>query len=515
MRNRLLASVVLLFVFAMAGRAQTTAGIGSVLAVESTAKRITANNATLKLYAEQLVELQAAWQKKIQALNDEYAALIKERDALIGDMKVGAKCSQCGEYKSSFEKRGVNFEKHLGDVKGYAVPATTAELETTRAKYKELLAYKKVQIQTLTQGGDKNTVAKQKEIDTLKALNQTLCTEITTHSQTYAKRIEAEVKAKHDGWIDDLMNYASAILIIDDKTTIGKARVVAIGAAFEKKSAEIREMVKTQVAEKQKTAEEKIAVNTVKIKALDASAKEYLDPLNEKLSSLKQELADANSKLLKLGLKDTARLALNAEIKKLTTDIAVTGGNIKSYNTSYNANVLTLTTENKVLKDQNWQLTVNLPKIQAAEIAKVKPGYDQQKVAANAMAAMSAAQLAPARLAFNTKGNAYKILNDTYEGYAIAESNRMLIAAQGVGCSVFNDARTFATLNWNKVYPCVSGITTMAKPYSSNVFGTYCPSSSSPNYLSNYKSFLRGLTGDDLAAVKGNSNATWFEKVSQ
>ncbi|WP_448697574.1 hypothetical protein ACFGVR_12775 [Mucilaginibacter sp. AW1-3] len=515
MNKPVFAFVCFVFLFATAARSQTTAGIGSVVAVESAAKRITANNATLKLYADELVELQAAWQKKIQALNDEYAALIKERDALIGDMKIGAKCSQCGEYKSSFEKRGVNFEKHLGEVKGYAVPATTTELETTRAKYRDLLAYKKVQIQTLTQGGDKSVVAKQKEIDALKTQNQTLCTEITTHSQTYAKSVEAEVKAKHDTWIDDLMNYASAILIADDKITIGKARVVAIDAAFAKKSEEIKELVKTQVAEKQKAAEGKITINIEKLKNLDIAAKEYLEPLSQKLNGLKQDLADANSKLVKLGLKDTARISLATDVKRLIAEIGVTSGTIKSYTTSYNANVLSLNTENKVLKDQNWQLTVNLAKMQAAEIAKVKPGYDQQKITANALAATATTQLASARLAFTAKGTAYKTLNNTYESYSIAESNRMFIAAQGVGCSVFNDARTFATLNWNKIYPCVSGVTTMAKPYNSNVFGTYCASASSPNYLANYKSFLRGLAGDDLAAVKGNSNATWFEKVSQ
>src|SRR5689334_19843867 len=90
-----------------------TAGIGEVNAVESKAQLIEKNKNTIAQYTAELGPLQDSLNNKIQRLKDELAALIKERDNIIADMKVGAKCSQCGKYKSQFEKEGKSFEQHL------------------------------------------------------------------------------------------------------------------------------------------------------------------------------------------------------------------------------------------------------------------------------------------------------------------------------------------------------------------------------------------------------------------
>ncbi|MBG7612153.1 hypothetical protein IU405_07820, partial [Polaribacter sp. BAL334] len=107
-----------------------TIGIGDVTSIESKALTYESYKAKITQYKDELISLEAQWRNKIQKLKEELALLYKERDNLIADMKVGARCSQCGGWKSDFEKKGESFEKHLGEVKGYAIPATTEELET-------------------------------------------------------------------------------------------------------------------------------------------------------------------------------------------------------------------------------------------------------------------------------------------------------------------------------------------------------------------------------------------------
>ncbi|WP_231749434.1 hypothetical protein, partial [Polaribacter sp. BAL334] len=69
--------------------------------------------------------------------------------------------------------------------------------------------------------------------------------------------------------------------------------------------------------------------------------------------------------------------------------------------------------------------------------------------------------------------------------------------------------------NWNKVFPCVNTLTTMAKPYSYSVFNSYCPGKSTASYMAAYKNFLISLDEVDKEAVKGNSNVFWFEQLTK
>ena len=154
-----------------------TAGIGEVVAIEYKAKRIEDNNASIRRYKAEIADGETLWHAKIEKLQGELAALYKEQTDLINDMKVGAKCSLCGKYKSQFEKEGVDFQKHLGEVKGYAVPATTEELEATRKRFTEKIAYKKVQIKN-AEAGDAAVSTKQNKITDLAKENSSLCTEI-------------------------------------------------------------------------------------------------------------------------------------------------------------------------------------------------------------------------------------------------------------------------------------------------------------------------------------------------
>jgi len=133
-------------------------------------------------------------------------------------MKVGARCSECGTWKSEFEKKGIDFQKHLGDVKGFAVPANTSELETVRKSYSEKIAIKRVQIKNIEKGGD--VQKKMMEIAKLEENNLKLCEEIRKHSSHYEQLVLNDAKARHKVWTDDLLSTAVNFLISSDKISI-------------------------------------------------------------------------------------------------------------------------------------------------------------------------------------------------------------------------------------------------------------------------------------------------------
>lgn len=491
-----------------------TAGISEVLSVESKSSRIESNKTTIAQYKNDLIELEAAWRNKLQKLKDELAALYKDRDNLIADMKIGAKCSQCGKYKSVFEKEGKNFEQHLGEVKGFAVPATTAELEATRKAFSDKIAYKKVQIQNLEKG-DNVVIKKQNDINNLEKANETLCKEITAHSKSYETKVFSEAKAKHDNWISDLMGYATNILIADDKITIYKARSLHYQNQFQEEIEKIKTRIKKENSDEQKSRTGRIVINAEQIKALQTEQGNYIAPVKIKLKELKQQKEQADADLNYRPITDSIKAILTANQKQLIEEISSTEKNIRNYNASVQSKISSIEKEINKLKDEIFQLNANLPRQQAQEIAKRKILYDERIAESNKLAATATTELANARKAYSEKASYWKKENDRYVNQVISESDRMVVAGKKISCAVWNEARFKVIGNWNQVFPCVNALTTMAKPYGTNVFNAYCPGKSSSTYMASYKSFLLGLSNEDKEAVKGNSNANWFELITQ
>lgn len=491
-----------------------TIGIGEVTSIESKSLTFESNKTKIAQYKEELISLEALWIDKIQKLKDELSALYKERDNLIADMKVGARCSQCGGWKSDFEKRGESFEKHLGEVKGYAIPATTEELETTRKMFTEKIALKKVQIQNLEKG-DNAVIKKRNDISNLESANENICKEIATHSKNYETKVFSEAKSKHDNWVNDLMSYATNILIADDKITIYKARIIRHEQEFQKESETIKERVKKENLETQNEKNAKIATNLQQIKEIEIEQTNYLFPIEANLNKLKMQKNEAEKELMQLNIPDITKAELTVSLNQIVVQISTLEKNILDYNTNVKSKITSLENECKKLKDEVFQLSVNLSKQQEAEIAKIKPIYDQKKLEANQSVTKSTNELSNARKLYSEKAELYKKQNQLYVDQVVSESNRMLIAGQKISCPIWNEVRFQVMGNWNKVFPCVNSLTTMAKPYSYNVFNSYCPDKSSASYMAAYKNFLISLDEDDKEAVKGNSNVFWFEQITK
>lgn len=490
----------------------SSAGISEVTAVEGKKARINTLRETIEKYKEELMLLEQGYKEKLQKLKDELAALYKERDDKILDLKAGFFCSECKRSKTELEKQGINFQKHLGDVKGTPIPASTEQLEAVREEYKTKIAYKKVQIQNFEKG-DPQVLKKKNDIAKAEAEISKLCQEITAHSKDYEKKIEAEAKSKHTAWVSDLMRYASNLLIQQDKTTIQKAKITAYQKEFEIKSAELRAEIKKQTEQQQEKKKNKVWSNGQELQRLAVVYKEYINPLEAKLAEIKTKIRSVEAELRKPSLSPDERKSLTAERDQLNEQAVSITNNIRDYKTSHNLKVTAIQNENMKLEAEIWELTTNLSKTQNEAVAKLKIDFDKKIANANQAITNATLALGQAKQAYQEKEDSYNENNNDYYKVVGDESNRMLIAGQSVSCPVSNQARTIVGTSWNQMLPCVSMATTLAKPYSTDVFGSYCPKPSSSSYLSDYKNFLINLTDEERKSIRENSNVNWFDSL--
>lgn len=491
-----------------------TAGVSNVLSIEAKASGYESNKISITQAKSDLIEIESLWRSKIKKLKDELAALYKERDDLIADMKVGARCSQCKGWKSEFEKKGINFQQHLGEVKGYAIPATTTELEAARQQFGERIAYKKVQIQILEKG-DNATLKKQAEIANLENANNTICKDITALSKNHETTVFEEAKSKHTSWISYLMAYVINTLIADDKITIYKARIINYQAKLQEEIVTTKERVKNENTGECNVKNNNILRGLLQIKTMQQAQFIDLEALTAKLSGLKQAKFQVDDAINKPATSDSLKAALMFEQKQLASEIITLQKSVQDYKTATELKITALEKNNKMFRDEIFQLKSNLLKQQNEAIAKLKTIYDKKIVELNHLVNNATTELANAKKAYAEKVDYYKKLNDIYVNMVISESSRIVIASQKITCPVWNEVRFKVIGNWSQTFSCVNALNTLAKPYSTNIFNAYCAGKSAANYMATYKNFLLGLSAIDKEAVKSNSNAAWFDLITQ
>ncbi|HEX8575303.1 MAG TPA: hypothetical protein VF677_03335, partial [Flavobacterium sp.] len=303
--------------------------------------------------------------------------------------------------------------------------------------------------------------------------------------------------------------------IADDKITIYKARIIQYEQDFQKESELIKEKVKKENLEAQNQKNVQITDNQQKIKEIQIKQANYIAPLEIKLNTLKEQKDNIEKELLSLAIADSTKVTLTASLNQLIAQITSLGKNILDHSTNAKNRITSLENENNKLKDEVYQLSINLSKQQAQEIAKIKPIYDKKKVVASQSVTTSTAELFNARKLYAEKADFYKKQNQLYVDEVISESNRMINAGQKVSCPIWNEARFKVMGNWNQVFPCINTLTTMTKPYNTSVFNSYCLGKSATSYMALYKSFLVSLSEEDKEAVKKNGNVSWFELITQ
>lgn len=481
---------------------KATAGIWEVTRIEAKAKKIVESKEALEKLKGEIA--------KPSKLNQELANLYKERDDLLRDLKGGFYCSKCGKAKSEFEKAGEDFEKHLGEVKGVAVPASTARLEEVRESYKSKIAYKKVQIQNYEKQYSALLDKKNADIARLESEISHLCEEITALSKTYERKVADEINGMHKGWVRDLMDHASRILIPEDQIVIYQARIAAYRKEFEIQSLEVREEVKRQNEQEQEAKNSKIAQNQQEMQALEERYKEAVAPLETKLSEITRQIDHVNAELRKADLTDAARTSLTEERSRLIEQAAAVEKSIAENKDVYEAKDALLRSDIRRLQAELAELVAGLFRRQEAEVAKLSAALQQKTNDSNEVIESARAALGSANTAYRERVEYYTGINSKYHDVVSTESDRMMLAGKEIDCPIWNGARGEVARNWHDIVMCVNTIPAMAKPSSTHVFGSYCPSVASSDNLTIYINFLSGLNDADKQAVKSNSNVGWF-----
>ncbi|MBG7610641.1 hypothetical protein IU405_00075, partial [Polaribacter sp. BAL334] len=152
----------------------------------------------------------------------------------------------------------------------------------------------------------------------------------------------------------------------------------------------------------------------------------YLSPLESNLNELKTQKNETEKEQIRLNIPDSTKVALTASLNQLILQITSIEKNILDYNTNVKSKITSLENESKKLKDEVFQLSINLSKQQATEIAKIKPIYDQKKLDANQSVTKSIAELANSRKLYSEKAEFYKKQNQVYVDQVVSESNRMV-----------------------------------------------------------------------------------------
>ncbi|QSW88418.1 hypothetical protein J0383_19455 [Flavobacterium endoglycinae] len=479
-----------------------TVGVGEVSAIESKAGSIEAARLRILQIESELPQLEKLWQDKLQKLRSEIEQIYKDRDNLIADMKAGARCSKCNEWKSEFEKKGQSFEKHLGEVKGYAIPATTSELETARKGFSEKIAILKVQLKNLEKG-DNTILKKNEQIQKLKDDNDRLCQEITLHSKNYEMILLNDSKAKHKMWSDELMASAVKTLISDDKITICKAKIPQIEKEFQNLSEEIREKLKNDNEKLQQSKNNSISSNEQKINNIQTVHQSSILQLQEQLQKLEALKNDLQ--------KELSSDSIAARLEMTGKQLVVIRDSITELEKQTKDSIALLQAENKKLNAEIWSLKTDLPNEQQKALLPLKEKRDAKKKETELLHAAAISELAENKKSFAEKTAQCQKNNDVYTTEISMECTRMYAAGQKVGCSVYNSIKGTVVSNWNETASCVKAVASLAKPYSTNVFNAYCKGQDSSGYMSGYKSFLASLSSEDKLAVKEASNADWFE----
>jgi hypothetical protein len=493
---------------------ETTSGIGDVIEIERLAATKKALDDAVTAKKKELADAKAALDAKAAKLKAEIAQLQKERDDLIKDLKGGFYCTKCGRTKSYFENRGESFEKHLVDVQARAEPAPTSTLEQKRDEYSQKIAYKRVQLKNL-ETNDKDVPAKKKQLEEAEKKVKDLCDLITKRSQAYGKTLEGETKSKHQTWLKELLSYASDIYIAEDRVFIYQGRKAAELKDFEKRSAQARIDAENANKAQRDQRESRIAVINGQIPEMEEGLRGRLAPLEAQKAAATKRIVEIDALLRAVTMKADERAALVAERSALAAQNAQTTRTINAQNAAHNKTVQSLRSEEMRLRGEISRLMSNVTLEQNAAVAKLRPAHLARLAAIDKLIAAANVDLTNARNTYKTKETFYSGENTKFLDLVSTESNRIVVAGRATTCPVANEARQFVASNWNKLLPCVSGATTRAKPYGTNVFGSYCPAEVSASALGKYKSFLRSLSPEDVAIIKGNSNVDWFDDVTK
>lgn len=471
-----------------------TIGVSEVIAVENKVSLYESNVDKINKLRNEIPEMEKQWKENIAKLSAEIAALNLERDNLIADMKVGARCSQCGGWKSDFEKKGENFEKHLGDVKGYAIPATTGEIETTRKSYSEKIAIKKVHLQNLEKG-DKSILKQYDQIDKLIKDNEKLCDEITKHSKSYEQKLFDDAKSKHDFWLEDVLSSGSKAFVESSNKKLLKAKKNWLEQEFVEKNIVELKKIKDENQQNQDNKKQQIAENEIQISNLKAEQIQQMESFQTELDELFKRLKELEDEYLK-ETNEAIKDQLNETKEGLSKQVLSLKEKMVDYVSKSDQNIAVKSDQNSNLYTEITQLVGSLNREQIQKTKELNEELALKLEDLKKLESLSEINYKKYLEEYNEKLKEYKQKNDAFVREITLESNRMLLAARRTNCSVWNETSGKVTLNWNKKIPCVNKFAFPETIMIEEVIGNSSCSSDIffKKGTSIYKSFYDGLS---------------------
>ncbi|MFD1630957.1 hypothetical protein [Pseudopedobacter beijingensis] len=479
-----------------------TVGVSEVTSVENKVDSYQNNEEKIKQLRSKIPDLENQWKENMAKLRAEIAALNKERDNLIADMKVGARCSQCGGWKSDFEKRGESFEKHLGEVKGYAIPATTNEIETTRKSFSEKIAIKKVQLQNLEKG-DRALLKQYDEIEKIKKANEKLCEEITQHSKNYERKIINDATGKHNLWLEDILVSGSKALVASSQKKVLKAKKTWTEKEFAEKNKTELGLIKEKNELQQAEKKQQIAENKLQISNLEAQQKQHTETLQNELNELYKAIKETEDKLTKAEGNEVLKNQL-VEIKEaLIKQVGVLKEKMNRDIEKYKQTIGEIEEKSKKLTLEITQLIGTLGKEQEQKARELEKELNLKLANFKNLETDSDIAYKQYTSEYDDKLKKYKQKQDLFTKEITSESNRMLLASKKINCSVWNETSGKVTLNWNKKLPCVNMFAFPDALMIEEIVGKSTCSNESffQNGTSLYKSFFGNLTAEEKSVL--------------
>lgn len=490
-----------------------TGGLSYVESIEKKAKTITENKERIRILEKELLEGDDEWDNKIAALKKEIKDLETERDNILDDMKKGARCSECNNWKTEIEKSGKEtFEQHVKRVTGYAIPASTSELEAVRVQYREKIAYKKVMLKN----AEKQNPATQKkqEIDKLKASNETLCTQITADIKSYETTVFKNAKTKHKTWFTDIMNAIAEQHIAQDGNTLYNLLKTKLTTKYNS------DVAKIKTRHKQEIETEKQRLNTEKIK-LQQQQSDLLTTYTSNKKNKEQQIQILQQNIIKLNAQlsaetnDSLKAGIQTNLDNEKSEIVSLNAELKTLTDNYNKSKNRLQSDILDIDDELWKLQTNVTVLQGKhvqELATLRVAHERAIDDIKYKLQNNDAEVKKLTDAILSKKNEYKKANINYVDEIVSECNRMLIAVQPVSCTVHNEIRFMVAQNYNKQESCVLTFTAGGLGRSFPSSGLACLSEY-PAYVSKYKSFANGLSDEQKEAVKGSTFYTWYNAI--
>lgn len=491
-----------------------TGGLGYVQSIEAKAKAMLEKEKKIKSLEAEIASSEADYNKRVQKLKDEIAALTKEGTSIINDMKVGAKCSECNNWKTDIEKSGrETFQQHLGRVGGRSYPATTGEIESKRQEYKERIALKKVALQRLEK---ESPVAKIKnEIESLKKQLTDDCNSITKLSKDYETTVYKNAEQKHKNWFTDIMQTLAQQHILEDKIAIAKRQLTNAENKYRTALAAMKARHKSELEKKQKGLTEEKALNTKKIADENAAFNQQIQPINNEIGNLQKRIA-ANRQQLNTEKDSTAKIVIAQQIAADQAALDNKLSDKESITRAHEKQIKLYKFKISEAEDELWNIQKGLTVLQttqSSELNTLNSDYESKKTSLNSTITNSTEALAKISPEVQGKKNSYKQKNIQYVDEIIAECNRMLIAAQPVNCFVHNEIRFKVAQNYNTQESCVLTLTSTAtnnRSFSSTAVGCVAKF---PAYVSKYKTFASGLNDDEKEAIKQTTYTSWYDEI--